>query len=90
MVARSSRAGGTSDVESIPLKEDSVMPRLTSFEREDIIRRRGTKSDKTGNKSRIDSLQVHHKDRDQQNNDPRNLRVLTKKEHKELHNRTKR
>jgi hypothetical protein len=43
------------------------MPRLTSGKREEIIRRRGTKSDKTGNKSRIDVLEVHHKDRDTEN-----------------------
>jgi len=61
------------------------MPRLTASQREKIIRRRGTKSDKTGNKSRIDYLEIHHKDRDTDNNDPKNLRVLTKKEHDELH-----
>ena len=63
------------------------MTLLTSAEREEIIRRRGTKSDKTGNKSRIDSLEIHHKDRNPHNNDPRNLRVLTKKEHHDLHSR---
>jgi len=62
------------------------MPRLTASKREEIIRRRGTKSDKTGNKSRIDNLEIHHKDRDPDNNDPKNLRVLTIKEHTELHN----
>lgn len=63
------------------------MTRLTPEQREEIIRRRGTKSDKTGNKSRIDSLEIHHKDRNPDNNDPTNLRVLTKKEHDELHKR---
>ena len=63
------------------------MPRITPRQREEIIRRRGTKSDKTGSKSRIDNLEVHHEDRDPENNDPRNLRVLTKKEHHDLHNR---
>ena len=63
------------------------MAKLTPEEREEIIRRRGTKSDKTGNKSRIDFLEIHHKDRDPNNNDPRNLRVLTKKEHDDLHKR---
>ena len=65
------------------------MPLLTKAQREKIIRRRGTKSDKTGKKSRIDSLEIHHMDRDPENNDPRNLRVLTKKEHDELHSRAK-
>ncbi len=63
------------------------MTLLTPEQREEIIRRRGTKSDKTGNKSRIDSLEIHHKDRDPYNNDPTNLRVLTIKEHDELHKR---
>ena len=60
---------------------------LTNEEREKIIRRRGTKSDKTGKKSRIDRLEIHHKDRNPLNNDPTNIRVLTKKEHDELHKR---
>ena len=63
------------------------MPRLTSAKREEIIRRRGTKSDKTGNKSQITNLEVHHKDRNPENNDPKNLSVLKKKEHHDLHNR---
>ena len=65
------------------------MAKLTPSQREEIIRRRGTKSDKTGNKSRIDSLEIHHKDRNPNNNDPINLRVLTKKEHDDLHSRTR-
>ena len=64
------------------------MVELTPGQREEIIRRRGTKSDKTGNKSRIDRLEIHHQDRNTNNNDPQNLRVLTKKEHDELHKRT--
>ena len=63
------------------------MPRLTPAKREEIIRRRGTKSAKTRNKSQINNLEVHHKDRNTENNDPKNLRVLTKKEHHDLHNR---
>lgn len=62
---------------------------LSKDERENIIRRRGTKSDKTGNKGRIDYLEIHHKDRNPNNNDPENLRVLTTKEHQELHKRSK-
>ncbi len=65
------------------------MALLSKEERGKIIRRRGTKSDKTGKKSRIDSLEIHHKDRNPQNNDPANLRVLTAKEHQELHKRSK-
>lgn len=63
------------------------MTKLTPSQREEIIRRRGTKSDKTGKKGRIDNLEIHHKDRNPHNNDPGNLRVLTKKEHEELHER---
>ena len=66
------------------------MTELTPQQREEIIRRRGTKSDKTGNKHRIDNLEIHHKDRNPNNDDPSNLRVLTKKEHQELHKRAKR
>ena len=64
------------------------MALLTPEEREKIIRRRGTKSDKTGKKSRIDYLDIHHKDRNPNNNDPKNLRVLTRKEHQDLHKRS--
>jgi hypothetical protein len=63
------------------------MGRLTPSEREAIIRRRGRRSDGDGKVHRISSLEIHHKDRDPENNDPRNLRVLTKKEHDELHRR---
>ena len=63
------------------------MTSLTSKQREDIIRRRGCYSDKDGQKHRISNLEIHHKDRDPENNDPRNLRVLTKKEHDELYKR---
>lgn len=63
------------------------MAKLTSQQREDTIRRRGTKSDKTGEKSQINSLEVHHKDRNPDNNDPDNLRVLKTKEHQDLHRR---
>lgn len=64
------------------------MTELTPSQREEIIRRRGTKSDKTGKKSRINNLEIHHKDRNPNNNDSKNLRVLTKKEHDDLHSRS--
>jgi hypothetical protein len=63
------------------------MSRLTSAEKEEIIRRRGYRSDGDGQVHRISNLEIHHKDRNPENNDPRNLRVLTKKEHDELHER---
>ena len=60
---------------------------LTPEEREEIIRRRGCKSDKDGKVHRISNLEIHHKDRNRHNNDPDDLRVLTKKEHDDLHRR---
>lgn len=61
------------------------MARLTPNEKEEIIRRRGCKSDGDGAVHRLSSLEIHHKDRNPNNNDPQNLRVLTKKEHDKLH-----
>lgn len=63
------------------------MSELTAAQREAIIRRRGLHSDKDGKKHQLGNLEIHHKDRNPQNNDPKNLRVLTKKEHEELHKR---
>lgn len=61
------------------------MPKLTPSQRLIIIKRRHNKSDKDGKVHRISNLEIHHKDRNPNNNDPRNLRVLTKKEHQDLH-----
>jgi len=61
------------------------MGKLTPQQREEIIRRRDCKSDKDGERHRIFNLVIHHKDRNPENNDPRNLRVLTEKEHQDLH-----
>jgi len=61
------------------------MSKLTLQQREEIIRRRGCKSDKDRERHRISNLVIHHKDRNSENNDPRNLRVLTEKEHQVLH-----
>lgn len=61
------------------------MSGLTPEEREEIIRRRGCRSDGDDKVHRISNLEIHHKDRNPNNDDPRNLRVLTKKEHDELH-----
>ena len=63
------------------------MGKLTPSQREAIIRRRGNISDSDGNKHPINVLEIHHKDRNTDNNDPQNLRVLTKKEHDDLHRR---
>jgi len=63
------------------------LARLTTSKREEIIRRRGCISDGDGKRHNISNLEIHHKDRDPNNNDPLNLRVLTKKEHDDLHKR---
>jgi hypothetical protein len=65
------------------------MPELTPKQREEIIRRRGNISDKDKEKHPISNLEIHHKNRNTLDNDPKNLRVLTKKEHEDLHKRTK-
>ena len=91
--AAATTRGRTVNVDSLTVRslaatvKEFVMPKLTPKQRETIIRRRGTKSDKTGNPGRIDKLEIHHKDRDPENNDPSNLRVLTPKEHDDLHKR---
>ncbi len=63
------------------------MAGLTPSEREAIIRRRGNISDGDGQKHPITNLVIHHKDRNTENNDPENLRVLTPQEHRDLHKR---
>lgn len=66
------------------------MTLLSSDEKEKIIRRRGSISDGDKKKHPINTLVIHHKDRNPHNNDPSNLRMLTEKEHQELHKRYKR
>jgi hypothetical protein len=61
------------------------MPRPSPSERDAMIRRRGCVSDGDGKVHHISNLDIHHKDRNPNNNAPQNLRVLTKKEHTELH-----
>ncbi|MCH8010075.1 MAG: HNH endonuclease [Chloroflexi bacterium] len=56
--------------------------RLSAQNKKEIIKRRGGDSDKSGKKG---DLEIHHTDRNPNNNNPRNLRVLTKKEHKDVH-----
>ncbi len=65
------------------------MGRLSSNQRETIIRRRGCRSDGDGRVHRISNLEIHHRDRNPDNNAPRNLRVLTVKEHDDLHKRSR-
>lgn len=57
---------------------------LSPQDKREIIRRRGGDSDKSGKKG---DLEIHHKDRNPRHNDPSNLRVLTGKEHRDVHKR---
>ena len=57
---------------------------LSPEDKKEIIHRRGGDSDKSGKKG---DLEIHHKDRNPRHNAPDNLRVLTRKEHKDLHAR---
>ncbi len=63
------------------------MALLSSAEKETIIRRRDCISDGDGERHWASNLIIHHKDRNPHNNYASNLRVLTPKEHKELHAR---
>lgn len=63
------------------------MSELTASERIRIIRRRGYICDADRRKHQLKTLEIHHKDRNRNNNDPRNLRVLCKKHHDDLHKR---
>ncbi len=63
------------------------MSLLTEEEKKEIIKRRGYISNGDGKEHDPRSLEIHHKDRNPHNNDPRNLRVLTRREHQELHKR---
>ena len=63
------------------------MAELTSEERLAIIKRRDYRDDINGQKHPARVLEIHHKNRDTQDNNPRNLRVLTQEQHKELHRR---
>ncbi len=63
------------------------MSLLTEDEKKEIIKRRHNVSDGDGKQHDTRSLEIHHKDRNTNNNDPQNLRVLTKQEHKDLHKR---
>ena len=61
------------------------MAELTQSEKEQIISRRGNICDACGDKKSTSNLEIHHKDRNRNNNEPSNLRVLCKKCHDKLH-----
>lgn len=60
---------------------------LTESQRHAIIKRRGRQCERDGRVHAYGSLEIHHKDRNQGNDSPRNLRVLCKRHHQELHKR---
>ena len=62
---------------------------LSEEEKHEIKKRRGFKSGKTGKKHPASDLEVHHKNRKPTDNKPTNLRLLTPKEHDDLHKRAK-
>jgi hypothetical protein len=66
------------------------MTELTAAEKLEIMRRRGFISDGDKKKHPAKILEIHHKDRNPNNNDPKNLRLLTRQEHQNLHKRAKR
>lgn len=63
------------------------MSKLTPSEKEEIIARRGNRCDRDDKIHRTPSLEIHHKDRNPDNNDPSNLRVLCRQHHQDLHSR---
>jgi hypothetical protein len=65
------------------------MSLLSEEEKYELMKRRGFKSAKTGKKHKPSELEVHHMNRNTRDNRPQNLKLLTKREHKELHKRRK-
>ena len=63
------------------------MSELTEGQRIRIIRRRGNICDACGKRKWTSNLEVHHKDRNRNNNASTNLRVLCEECHDELHRR---
>ncbi len=60
---------------------------LTQAEKDVIFERRGCVSGADGRRHPKRLLEIHHKDRNPENNDPRNLRILTIPQHQSLHRR---
>lgn len=63
------------------------MPELTAAQRLAIIQRRDYRDDITGGKHPEKVLELHHKNRDTNDNSGSNIRVLTIEQHQELHRR---
>lgn len=60
---------------------------LSDSERFEIMQRRGWKCDRCGGRVNTATGEIHHKDRDPNNNDPTNLRVLCRSCHLAVHGR---
>ena len=63
------------------------MPELTTPQKEAIKRRRKYRCDRDKRKHLSRNLIIHHKDRNPENNDSQNLRVLCIRHHVDLHRR---
>lgn len=66
------------------------MSELTTTQRLAIIKRRDYRDDITGQKHPAKVLELHHKNRDTEDNRGGNIRVLTIEQHQKLHRRAKR
>jgi hypothetical protein len=66
------------------------MSELTAEQKRKIIKRRKYICDRDKRRHQPRNLIIHHKDRNPENNDPKNLRVLCVEHHEELHRRAKR
>lgn len=65
------------------------MAELTDKQKEAIKKRRRYICDRDKRRHRSSTLEIHHKDRNANHNDPRNLRVLCKDHHDDLHRRAR-
>jgi len=61
------------------------MPELTPAQRLAIIKRREYRDDITKQKHPAKVIEVHHKNRNTKDNKGSNLKLLTKKQHQDLH-----
>ncbi len=65
------------------------MAKLTPAQRLAIIKRREYRDDVTGGKHPEKVLELHHKNRDTDDNKDSNIRVLTIEQHQNLHRKAK-
>ena len=63
------------------------MSELTTEQKLEIIKRREYRDDITKRKHPAKTLEIHHKNRNTEDNKGSNLRLLTEEQHKALHKR---